>query len=124
MPDSHDEPFGTLEHALVELAVDSWRLSRLFARVLATLDAGEANRYASQLRYFEKHVNEHLAAVGLKTVSLEGQPFDPGIAASPVNLEDFAPDNVLLIDQMIEPIVMGPDGVKKQGTIVLRKANA
>jgi hypothetical protein len=58
----------------------------------------------------------------LKLVNVEGQPFDPGIAASAMNLGDFAPEDALLVDQMVEPIVMGPNGLKRQGTVMLRKA--
>jgi hypothetical protein len=109
------------ERALIEVATESWRLSRVFARVLSKLDAGEGGRYVSQLRYFQKRVEDSLAPVGLKLVNVEGQPFDPGIAAEALNASDFSPDDQLLVDQMIEPIIMGPEGLKKQGTVMLRK---
>lgn len=111
-----------LEQSLIEVAVETWRFSRLFARVVGKLDAGEQARYASQLRYFQKKVDEHLEVAGLKLVSVEGAPFDTGIAATAVNLADFAPEDPLLIEQMVEPIVMGADGLKRSGTVLLRKA--
>lgn len=112
-----------LEHSLIEVAVETWRFSRLFARVVNKLDAGEQGRYANQLRYFQKKVEEHLDAAGFKWVSVEGQAFDPGMAASAVNIGDFAPDEKLLVEQMVEPIIMGSDGLRRQGTMVLRKAH-
>ena len=111
-----------LEQSLIDVAVETWRLSRLFARVIGKLDAGEQARYASQLRYFQRKVDEHLEAVGLMLVSVDGQPFDSGIAAAAVNLADFAPEDTLLIEQMVEPIVMGAEGLKRSGTVLLRKA--
>lgn len=111
-----------MEHSLINIAVEGWRFSRLFVRVVNKLDAGEAGRYVNQLRYFQKKVEESLDAAGLKLVNVEGQPFDPGIAASALNIGDFGPDDVLLVDQMVEPIIMGPEGLKKQGTVMLRKA--
>ncbi|MGH8543615.1 MAG: hypothetical protein ACREX3_08280 [Gammaproteobacteria bacterium] len=113
-----------LEQALIEMAVETWRFARLFARVTARLDAGESARYANQLRYFQKKTEDILGSNGLRVVSLEGQPFDPGMAASPLNLADFEPDDDLLVDQMVEPIIIGPDGLRKQGTIMLRKVHA
>lgn len=110
------------EQSLIEMAVESWRFSRLFARVLSKLDAGEAARYVNQLRYFQKKVEENLDSAGLKVVNVEGHPFDPGMAAAALNLADFAPDDSLYVDQMIEPIIMGPEGLRKQGTVMLRKA--
>lgn len=98
--------------------------TRLFTRVVNKLDAGEAGRYVNQLRYFLKRVDESLEAVGIKLVNVEGQPFDPGMAASALNLDDFGQDDVLIVDQMVEPILMGPTGLKKEGTVMLRKVNA
>jgi len=112
-----------LEQSLIDISIESWRFMRLFSRVVGKLDAGEANRYVSQLRYFQKKVEESLDASGLKLVNVEGQLFDPGMAASALNIGDFGPDDQLLVDQMVEPIIMGPEGLKKQGTVMLRKVH-
>ncbi len=113
-----------MEQSLIDIAVESWRFCRLFARVVDKLDAGEAGRYVNQLRYFQKKVEESLDLAGLKLVNVEGQPFDIGMAASALNIGDFEPDDVLLVDQMLEPIIMGTEGLKKQGTVMLRKIHA
>ncbi len=121
MTSDNTNKFYQLESSLIDIAVESWRFSRVFARVVNKLDAGEATRYVNQLRYFQKKLEESLDASGLKLVNVEGQPFDPGIAASALNLGDFEPDDILLVDQMVEPIIMGSEGLKKQGTVMLRK---
>ncbi len=113
-----------LERSLIDIAVESWRFSRLFSRVVNKLDAGESGRYVNQLRYFQKKLEESLEASGLRLVNVEGQPFDPGIAASALNIEDFGPDEELLVDQMVEPIIMGPEGLRKSGTVMLRKVHS
>lgn len=110
-----------LERSLIDVAVESWRFSRLFARLVSKLDAGESARYVNQLRYFQKKLEESLEASGLRLVNVEGQPFDPGMAASAINIGDFGPDDVLLVEQMVEPIIMGPEGLRKQGTVMLGK---
>lgn len=120
-PVSRDE---SLERSLIDVAVESWRFSRLFARVVNKLDAGEAGRYQNQLRYFLKKVEENLESNGLKLVNVEGQPYDAGMAASALNVGDFGPDDVLLVDQMVEPIIMGSNGLRKEGTVMLRKVQA
>ena len=112
-----------LEHSLIDIAVEAWRFSRLFARVVSKLDAGEGSRYVNQLRYFQKKLEESLEASGLKLVNVEGHTFDPGMAASALNIGDFGPDDELLVDQMVEPIIMGPEGLRKQGTVMLRKVH-
>lgn len=110
-----------VEQSLIDIAVEGWRFSRLFGKVVSKLDAGESSRYINQLRYFRKRVEESLDSSGLKLVNVEGQPYDAGMAASALNLGDFGPDDVLLVDQMVEPIIMGPNGLRKEGTVMLRK---
>ena len=124
MPADENRSADQIERSLIEIAVESWKFSRIFARVVNKLDAGEAGRYVNQLRYFQKKVKQNLDAAGLKLVNVEGHVFDPGMAASPLNIEDFGPEDALLVDQMVEPIIMGPDGLKKQGTVMLRKVQA
>lgn len=124
MTTEQDGTNDQLERSLIDIAVESWRFSRLFSRVVNKLDAGEAGRYVNQLRYFQKKVEDSLDASGLKLVNVEGQLFDTGTAASALNIGDFGPDDQLLVDQMVEPIIMGPEGLKKQGTVMLRKVHA
>jgi hypothetical protein len=111
----------SLEGSLIELLIEGWRFSRLFTRVLQKLDAGEAGRFLTQGRFFERKMIEISESSGLKLVNVEGQEFDPGIAAVPLNIDDFNPEDRLIIDQMLEPIIMGPDGVRKSGTVMLKR---
>jgi hypothetical protein len=117
----HADNNAQMEQSLIDIAVESWRFSRLFGKVVSKLDVGESSRYINQLRYFQKKVEETLDSNGLKLVNVEGTPYDAGMAASALNLGDFGPDDVLLVDQMLEPIIIGPQGLRKQGTVMLRK---
>lgn len=108
-------------NSLVEISVESWRFSRLFARLLSKLDAGESVRYTSQYRYYLKRLEETLDSAGLTLVTVEGQTYDPGVAASALNIEDFGADDVLVVEQMIEPIIMSSEGLVRRGTVMLRK---
>ena len=69
---------------LIDLAVDAWKLARLFERVVARLDAGEQGRYLNQLRFLHRRI-----------------------------------DGAVVVAQMLEPIVMGPEGVLRMGTMLL-----
>ncbi len=110
-----------LEQSLIDIAVESWRFSRLFGKVVSKLDAGESGRYANQLRYFQKKIEESLDTNGLKLVNVEGLPYDAGVAASAINMDDFSTDDHLIVDQMLEPIIMGPNGLRREGSVMLRK---
>lgn len=110
------------QQALIKLAVESWKFSRTVARSMARLDPSEASKIDRQFRWFSKQVEEALQDAGLKLVNLEGQAYDVGDAATPLNLEDFEPGESLIISQMIEPVIMGNDGLVATGTVMLGKA--
>lgn len=112
-----------LRQPFIDMAIESWRFGKLFNRVLDKLEPGEAARYANQLRYFLKRLDDSLGLAGLRVVSLEGQAYDPGMAASPLNMEDFDANDILIVEQMVEPVLMGPDGVVKPGTVLLKRVN-
>lgn len=67
-----------VEKALIEMAVESWRFSRGYVRLISKLDAGESTRFVNQYRYFTKRLEESLAAANLKLANVEGHPYDPG----------------------------------------------
>ena len=113
-----------LTQSVVNMAVESWRFGRVFDRALAKLDAGLQSRYESQFRWFLKKIEESLAEAGLNLVNVEGQPFDPGMAATPLNIEEFDVKDTLIVDLMLEPIIMGKEGLVKTGTVILRKVES
>lgn len=111
----------SLTQSVISMAVESWRMSRVFGRLLSKLDAGEQSRYQSKCHWFIKKVDEALDQVGLRIVNVEGHLFDPGMAATPLNIEEFEVNDALVVDQMLEPIIMGKEGLVKTGTVTLRK---
>jgi hypothetical protein len=113
-----------LTKSLLDIAVESWRFGRLFERLLTKLDAGEQARYRGQFRWFQRKLEESLEAAGMRVVNVEGHPFDPGTAATPLNVDEFDAHDALVVDQMLEPIIMGPKGLVRTGTVTLRKVES
>lgn len=113
---------NTAVKTMVDMAVESWRFSRLFIRLMSKMDAADTSRYASQLNYFLEKLNENLEQFDMKVVNVEGHPYDAGMAATPVNVADFDAEDHLLVEQMLEPIIMGKDGIVRSGRVMLRKA--
>ena len=70
---------------------------------------------------FMDFVEDALEQANLRIVNVEGHPFDPGMAATPLNIEEFDTKDALIVDQMLEPIIMGKEGLIKTGTVTLRK---
>ena len=116
-----DQYQKNIKQSLIDIAVESWRFSRLFSRLLDKLDAGESSRYVNQHRFYLKRLDENLIQAGIRLVNVEGQVYDTGMAATALNAEDFDPDDNLVVDQMLDPIIMGEEGLVRTGTVILRR---
>ena len=107
--------------AIINLTIESWRFAKVFERGITQLNAARAKRHTSQLQLFLRKTEESLEDVGLRIVNIEGQPYDPGMATTPLNIEDFEPDDYLVVDQMLEPIIMDGGSLARTGTVTLRR---
>ena len=112
------------EPVLLGIVNESWRFAALFERVIAPMDQVESRRYRSRLAYFRERLQQELAAAGMHVAELEpGASYNPGMATTPINIDDFDEGDDLVIDQVIEPTIMGPDGIKRMGSVTLRKVS-
>ena len=112
---------GSLSKSLINITIEAWRFGKVFERAITRLDAGEQKRFLSQYRWFTKKIEDSMDEAGMRLVNIEGQRYDPGMAATPLNLEEFESEDTLIVDQMVEPIIMGQEGLLKTGTVLLRK---
>ena len=112
---------SSYENSVIEMSIDCWRLQKLFLKIARQLDAGEQTKYESQLRYFQNNSNDILERFGLKLINLEGQLYDGGMAVVALNISEFTPADKLVVDQMTEPVIMSNEGLKKMGTVLLRR---
>jgi hypothetical protein len=114
-------PDKTAAEAIVKMAVESWRFIRVFEHAVSGLDAKEAARCQRSADAFRGEIEEALAAMDMRVVCIEGTAFDPGIAATPLNIEDFGPGDELEVGAMVEPIIMNRRGLVRMGSVTLRK---
>jgi hypothetical protein len=108
--------------AITNLVVESWRFSKAFENILVKCDLSEQGKYISQYRWYSKKLEENLNSAGMRIVNLEGQAFDSGSAVTPLNLDEFSEDDDLIIAQMLEPVIMGSNGIVKTGTVLLERS--
>jgi hypothetical protein len=113
---------ATLENSLIRIAVETWRFNQVFRRIVNKLESAEQGRYDGHFNWLLKEVTEALEDAGLHISNLEGLPFDPGLPATPLNLDEFTENDELYVESMIEPVIMNQYGIVKTGTITLRKA--
>ena len=113
------ENYNKVIENLVVIAGELYRFKGIFAKAISKLEIDEQTKYASQYAWFEKKVKKALAEAGLRLVNLEGQLYDPGMAVTPLNIDEFEPNDKLFIEQIIEPIIMSDNAVYKTGTVIL-----
>lgn len=109
--------------AMVDFAAENWKLMQTVERCVPGMDPFDAERFLNQFGWYQRKVQAMLAEAGLSVVELTGQAFQPGMAVTPLNLEDFPnrPDAAFRIAQTVEPIVMEKGMVRKTGIVMLRE---
>ena len=107
---------------MLDFIAESWRFSKLFAQAIAKLSAEEQRRYSGRLDWYSKQLNKTLEHYGYKFVEPVGEAYNPGMPLTPLNIDEFATDEQVVIAYMMEPIIMDKAGnVIKAGTAVLRR---
>lgn len=108
-----------LKENLIAIALEQYRFQRVFAKAISKLELEEQAKYTSQFAWFSKKVTKALDDAGLRIVNVDGQLYDPGMAVTPLNIEDFEADDILYVAQTMEPIIMQDNAVIKTGTVIL-----
>jgi len=114
-----DEERDALRESLISIASETFRFQNVFIKAISKLDVLEQNKYLGQYGWFSKKVYKALDRVGLRLVSVAGEFYDPGMAVTPLNLEDFGEDDRLYVEQMMEPIIMSGTDIVRTGTVIL-----
>jgi hypothetical protein len=112
-----------LQDSLVAIAAETFRFQHVYSKVLSKLDIDEQAKYSSQFTWFTKKVTKALDEAGLKIVDVNGQLYDPGMAVTPLNIEDFETEDILFVAQTMEPIIMQDNAVIKTGTVILGRVD-
>lgn len=106
---------------LTDFAVEIWRLPKMLRKLVAKLDLDEQQKYVSQFNWFNKKAIDFLQSEGISIAEFEGLPFDAGIPIKPINIGDFSPDDELVIEQILEPVIMQNGKIIKTGSAILKK---
>lgn len=118
-----ERDYEKLQSSLISIASELFRFQRVFEKAVSKLDIDERGKYMSQYSWFEKKVKKALEDSEFKLLNLEGQSYDPGMAVTPLNIDDFETEDELYVQQTIEPIIMQGDAVYKTGTVILGRVD-
>lgn len=112
-----------MQNSLITIGSELFRFQRVFEKAVSKLEMDERSKYISQYAWFSKKVIKALDEANLRILNIEGQSYDPGMAVTPLNIDDFEATDNLYVLQMIEPIIMQDDNVKKMGTAILGRCD-
>lgn len=114
-----DQDYSTLQNSLIVIASELFRFKGVFEKAVSKLEVDDRGKYMSQFFWFSKKVAKALEESDLKLLNFEGQFYDPGMAVTPLNIDDFGTEDKLYIAQTIEPVIMKQNNVIKTGTVIL-----
>ena len=110
-----------LTKSIVDIISETYRFKKTFKRILSKLNDEDCTKYDSQFAWFTKRVEKAAENAGLRIEDFTDQEYDAGMAVTALNIEDFDPDDILCVDQMIEPVIMKGEIIQKPGTVILRR---
>jgi hypothetical protein len=113
-----------LIEAVSILATEHWRAVRRWHKVVVAHAPDQLQRETAQMRYGLERVEQALAAMGVRAVTFDRQEFGPQLPAEPVNLEEFAGEDHLVVADTIEPTIVHDGRIVARGKIVVAKSDA
>ena len=105
---------------VILLVTEWWKSSRRLLRLVAEAAPERTERERAQLTYASRRIGEALAALDLRLVEHDGQPYSPAMPAEPVNPEDFATEEGLVVTDTVEPTVLRAGRILRRGKVVLK----
>lgn len=114
-----------LKNSIVSMVVEAWRFAGVYQRLRVKLDFAGQKRGDSQFQWFFKKTLEGLEAADMKIAEIPlGLPYDPGLPVTAVNLDEFEPDDQLIIQQILEPTILDSQNhITHIGSVILAKVN-
>lgn len=107
--------------AMALMASEWFKTARRLSRLTQDIALGRLKRERAQLAYSQNQVEGLLAEVGMRMVTHDGMSYTPQVPAEPVNPEDFATEDGLVIRETLEPTVLHEGRVVVRGRVVLER---
>ena len=108
-------------NAVAELLTEGWRLNRFTKNLTRFADEKIQRKIDNQVARFDKKFFRAAAELGLEVVDFTGAEFETGLPVEPINLADFAAEENLFVEAMLEPTIKRTNSAEiiKLGVAVL-----
>ncbi len=104
---------------LADFVVDYWKIARGLEKTATLLQKMESKRLLSQVKYANRQLSAYADRFGFRIVEFDGLDFEPGMAASADNFDDFEHEAVLVVTKTIEPAIVREMSVVRQGRVIV-----
>jgi len=105
---------------LAELAVEYWRLMKIYERAVSEQPPDRQPRGGAQLRYAMGRLVSILQENGIRLIVYDGQDYEPNLPVSVVNSDEVVGDHRLVVERTIEPTLVVDGKVLSMGKVALR----
>lgn len=110
------------EIIIAEFIVEEYRFMKFYVSAVNKLFPEEQKKYISAYRFHVDKISEIAQRAKLRIQSFEGTDYDEGLPVVPLNADEFEKSDILMIQQTIEPAIIGANGnAIKQGSVILTK---
>ena len=108
---------------IVDFVVEEYRFLKSYVSLLNKVLSDDRQKYKSVYDFHVQKIADIMDECNLKIVELEGKKYDDGLSITPLNIEDFEKNDVLIVKQVIEPLIISTkDGsIIRSGTVMLEK---
>lgn len=110
---------------IAKMAVEFWKVIQSYNRSVSLLPTEHQAKTLAQVRFAATRLQSILDTGGLSLITFEGKEFEPNIAATAVNSDDFDDLEVggLFVAQTVEPAIVHDTNVLLMGKVVLARGN-
>lgn len=103
-----------------EVLIEDFRFTRSFRSAVDKLFAEEKKKYESAYNFHRIKMEEFAKIFNLRMIFFDGKEYDDGMPVTPLNIGEFGKDDILIVQQTIEPTILTLDGsIVKVGTVIL-----
>ncbi len=107
------------DKTLVSLAIEQWKLLRLYRRSIIDLPLEKQKRTEAQWAYASGRLVALAAELRLRLMEYEGMAYEPNLPVIVLNADEFDTSEGLVIDRTLEPTVLRDGQVLSMGTVVV-----
>lgn len=109
---------------IADFLIEDYRFQRSFLSAVNKLFNEEIKKYESSYMFHTNKVKELADKMQLQLRVFDGIDYSEGLPVTPLNADEFASAENLVIEQTIEPTVITSNGdIVRQGTVILGEKN-